>query len=391
MHMLKSGVYSQLAPILFGNGTSQQAGKKAKDLAMTKVLLVTDKGVLDIGHTEKIAKVIETEGIEVVIWDGVETDCPDYTVVAGAAIGRKKAVDGIIGVGGGSALDTAKAIAAVISNGDAVLQEIVLYLTGQKKYAVQPLPLLLIPTTAGTGSESTFVSVVSSETMQCKVGLPCPPNYGIVDPELTLGSPSFITAFTGMDAFSHANEALTEAKNTPHSDLLAYEAIGLISKWLPIAVKDINNIEARENLALASNFAGIAFNESGVHMGHSTAHALGHMYHIPHGICCALVTPAIIEFAAKTYPEKMKKIGEIMGLSFSAEGPEAIGKAVGNAVRALCKEIGIPSLKEQGLTKEQVLAAKPMIYQEPLCMTFGGTIAEQDVITVLETLYDDYQ
>ncbi|AKL97291.1 alcohol dehydrogenase, class IV [Clostridium aceticum] len=389
--MLKSGVYTQLAPILFGNGTSQQAGKKAKDLNMTKVLLVTDKGVLDTGHAEKVVNVLKAEGIDVVMWDGVETDCPDYTVAAAAAIGREKAVDSIIGVGGGSVLDTAKAIAAVIPNGDGVLQEIVLYLTGQKRYAVQPLPLMLIPTTAGTGSESTFVSVVSSETMQCKIGLPCPPNYGIVDPELTVGSPAFITAFAGMDAFSHASEALTEVKNTPHSDLLAYEAIRLISKWLPIAVKDINNLEARENLALASNFAGIAFNESGVHMGHSTAHALGHMYHIPHGICCALVTPPIIEFSAKAYPEKMKKIGEIMGLSFSPETPENIGKIVGNAVRVLCKEIGIPSLKEQGLTKEQVLAAKPMIYQEPLCMTFDGTITEQDVITLLETLYDDYQ
>jgi len=389
--MLKSGIYAQLAPVLFGNGTSRQAGKKAKELGMTKVLLVTDKGVAGAGHAEKVAKVIRDEGIEVEIWEQVETDCPDYTVVAGAAKGREKAVDGIIGLGGGSALDTAKAIAAVIPNGDQVLEEIVLYLSGQKKYAEHPITLMLIPTTAGTGSESTFVSVISSEPMHCKIGLPCPPNYAIVDPELTLSCPAFITAFTGMDAFSHANEALTEAKNTPHSDLLAYEVIRLVTKWLPVAVKDANNMEARENLAFASNLAGIAFNESGVHMGHSTAHALGHMYHIPHGVCCALVTPAIIEFAAKTYPEKMKKIGEIMGVTFGSEAPEAIGKQVGDAVRKLCKEIHIPSFKEQGLTKEQILAAKPMIYQEPLCMTFGGTITEQDVVTALETSYDCYQ
>ncbi|OAA88584.1 iron-containing alcohol dehydrogenase [Clostridium ljungdahlii] len=389
--MLKSGIYTQLSPVLFGNGTLQQVGKKTKELGMNKILLVTDKKISEIGYAEKVANIIREEDVEVVIWDGVETDCPDYTVAAAAAIGREKAVDGIVGVGGGSTLDSAKAIAAVIPNGDEVLQEIVLYLTGQKNYAVKPLTMLLIPTTSGTGSESTFVSVISSETMQCKIGLPCPPDYAIVDPELTVGCPAFITAFTGMDAFSHANEALTEGKNTSHSDLLAYEAIRLITKWLPIAVKDINNVQARENLALASNFAGIAFNESGVHMGHSTAHALGHMYHISHGICCALVTPAIIEFAAKTYPEKMKKIGEIMGVTFSSEEPEAIGKAVGNAVRKLCKEIQIPSFKEQGFTKEQILAAKPMIYKEPLCMSFGGTIMEQDVITTLETLYDGYQ
>lgn len=389
--MLKSGIYTQLAPVLFGRGTAGQAGKKARELGMTKVLLVTDKGVAELGYPEKVAKAIREEGIEVTIWDGVETDCPDYTVEKAAAIGREKAVDGIVGVGGGSSLDSAKAIAAVIPNGNQVLQEIVLYLTGQKNYAVKPVTLLLMPTTAGTGSESTFVSVISSETYKCKIGLPCPPDYAIVDPELTIGASAFITAFTGMDAFSHANESLTEAKNTPHSDMLAYEAIRIITKWLPVAVKDINNVEAREQLAFASNIAGISFNESGVHMGHSTAHALGHLYHIPHGVCCALVTPAIIEFAARTYPEKMKKIGEIMGVTFKSEKPEDIGKAVGDAVRKLCREIGIPSFREQGFTKEQIMAAKPMIYQEPLCTAFGGTITEQDVITVLESLYDDYK
>jgi len=389
--MLKSGIYMQLAPVLFGRGTASQAGKKAKELGMTKVLLVTDKGVADFGYPEKVAKAIREEGIEVTIWDGVETDCPDYTVEKAAAIGREKGVDGIVGVGGGSALDSAKAVAAVIPNGNQVLQEIALYITGQKKFAVKPITLLLLPTTLGTGSESTFVSVISSETYKCKIGLPCPPDYAIVDPEFTISCSPFITAFTGMDAFSHANESLTEAKNTPHSDLLAYEAIRIISKWLPVAVKDTNNMEARENLAFASNIAGISFNESGVHMGHSTAHALGHMYHIPHGVCCALATPAIIEFAAKTYPEKMKKIGEIMGVAFKSEKAEDIGKATADAVRRLCREIGIPSFKEQGFTKEQIMAAKPMIYQEALCMSFGGTVTEQDVITVLESIYDNYQ
>ena len=120
------------------------------------------------------------------------------------------------------------------------------------------------------------MAVVSSDKLDCKIGLPVPPSYGIVDSELTKTVPPYITAFTGMDAFSHANEALTEQKNTPHSDLLAFEAIRLIKENLPVAVQDGNNSQARDCLAFASNIAGISFNEAGVHIGHSAAHALGH-------------------------------------------------------------------------------------------------------------------
>jgi alcohol dehydrogenase len=169
-----------------------------------------------------------------------------------------------------------------------------------------------------------------------------------------------------MDAFSHANEALSEKKNTPHSDMLSYEVIRLVSRWLPVAVKDGKNMDARENLSLAANYAGISFNESGVHIGHSTAHALGHTYHIAHGIGCALVTPPTIEFVAKKFPEKTKKIGEAMGKKIDSNDPATIGKTVADAVRALMKEIGIPSLKDQKITKQQVLDLKPKIYQEPL-------------------------
>lgn len=332
-------------------------------------MLVTDKGVKEVGHADKVANSLKEAGIEVIIWDGALQDCPEDTVREAAKICRENKVDGIVGVGGGSVLDTAKAVAAVVPNGDDVLDDIALYITGQKQYANPRLKQLLIPTTAGTGSESTFVSVVTSVKNDGKIGLPSPADYAIVDPELTLGCPAYITAYTGLDAFAHANEALTEKKNNPHSDMLAYEAIRLISKWLPVAVNDINNLEARENLAFASNIAGIAFNESGVHLGHALAHQLGHIYHLPHGVSCALLTPAVIEFAAKTYPEKIKKIGEAMGIEVKSEDPEEIGKIVADAVRELVREVKIPTFKELGLTREQVLELAPVAFNwpDPLC------------------------
>ncbi len=322
------------------------------------------------------------------MWAEAQTDCPEDTVKAAAAIGRNESVDGVVGVGGGSVLDTAKAVSAVIPNDDQVLDDIVLYLSGQKNYANQPLPVIEIPTTAGTGSESTFVAVVTSEKLDCKIGLPVPPAYGIVDSELTKTVPSYITAFTGMDALSHANESLTEQTNTPHSDLLAYEAIRLIKENLPLAVEDGTDMEARDRLAFASNIAGISFNESGVHIGHSAAHALGHLYHIPHGVCCANMTPAIIKFAAKTYPEKMKKLGNIMGAKITSDDPEVIGTQAADAVRKFAASIGVKTFKELGLSKDQVLAAKPMFYGDPLCMAFGGEVTEQDVTDILTDAYE---
>ncbi|MDR3193837.1 MAG: iron-containing alcohol dehydrogenase [Tannerella sp.] len=388
--MLKSGIYMQLAPVLFGCGTLARAGEKAKETGITKALLVADPALLRTGRAEELAALLAGAGISATLWADVETDTPEHTVKAAAAIARAAQIDGVVAIGGGSTLDTAKAIAVVAANSDDILREIPAYLSGRKSYPVQPFPLLLIPTTSGTGSESTFVAVVTSDVLDCKIGLPCPPAFAIVDPCLTLGVPPLVTAFTGMDAFSHANEALTEQRNTPHADLLAYEAIRLVSRWLPVAVKDGSNLEAREHLALASNYAGIAFNESGVHLGHTVAHALGHALHIPHGICCALVTPALIEFTAKAHPEKIRRIGDAMGQPVHSDNPADTGRRVAALVRTLARETGLPSLAAQGFAKEQILAVKPAVYGHPLSTAYDGVITEQDVEHVLSSMYDNY-
>lgn len=386
--MLKSGMYTQLAPILFGNGTVEQAGEVVKGMGCKKVMIISDEGVNETGIVNRVQKILQNSEIAAVLWTEAETDCPENSVKKAASIGRNEQVDGVVGVGGGSVLDTAKAVSAVIPNDDQVLDDIVLYLTGQKQYAHLPIPVIEIPTTAGTGSESTFVAVVTSDKLDCKIGLPVPPAYGIVDSELTKTVPAYITGFTGMDALSHACESLTEQKNTAHSDLLAFEAVRLIKENLPIAVNDGNDMTARDNMAFASNIAGISFNESGVHIGHSAAHALGHLYHIPHGICCANMASAVIRFAAKTYPAKMKKLGELMGADITSDDPAVIGELAANQVRKFAKAVGVKSFKELGLNKEQILAAKEMFYGDALCMAFGGKVTEQDITDILADAYE---
>lgn len=385
--MLRQGVYQQIAPVLFGSKMVGQAGQKAKEAGMGNILLVCDEGIRQTKLDDKLGRILIDSGIGVTAWYGAQTDCPDETVEEAVRIVDGNEIDGIIGLGGGSVLDTAKVIAAAAANGLDILGEVVEYLSGTKRYQHRPLPLILIPTTAGTGSESTFVAVVTSSRLDAKVGLPCSADCAIVDPELTMSVPPSVTAFTGMDALSHANEALTEKKNTPHSDLLAFETIRLIKTYLPAAVADGGDKEARENLAFASSLAGIAFNESGVHIGHACAHALGHLYHVPHGICCAELTPAVIELQAYAYPEKMKRLGTIMGAEILSDSPEEIGIKAADAVRTFAKCIGIPSLKEQGLTEEQIMKALPVVQNDPLSYAYDGQITEEVIRTVLQRAY----
>ncbi len=387
--MLKEGIYLQLAPVLFGKGTVEQAGEKVKALEVKKAMLVSDAGVAAAGITERVEAILLKAGVKVVVWAQAGTDCPDTTVLAAAEIARWENIDGVVGVGGGSVLDTAKAIAAVVANDDQVLDEIPLYLSGQKRYAKHPLPVIEIPTTSGTGSESTFVSVVTSSKLDCKIGLPVHPDYGIVDSELTRSVPQDITAFTGMDALAHAMEALTEAKAIAHSDLLAYEAIRIIHKYLPRAVKDGQDEEARDYMAYASNLAGISFNESGTHIGHSAAHAIGHAYHIPHGICCSNMTPPVMRFTAKTYPEKIKRVGMIFGAKYSSDEPEAIGEAAADAVRSFTAALGVKTFRELGLTEEKLTCLKGIIDGDGLCHAYGGTVTEPDIEEMLKTAYRD--
>ncbi|MFD1174817.1 iron-containing alcohol dehydrogenase [Paenibacillus puldeungensis] len=384
---MKRGVYEQLAPILFGSGTVVQVGDKAKELGMTKVLVVTDKGIAAVGHPKKVVDSLKAAGIECKVWAEATGDCPTESVRAGSAVAREFGADGIVGIGGGSSLDTAKAIASIAANTDEILEQIPVYLSGQKSYPNAPLKSICIPTTAGTGSECTRVAVLNDEKLDMKIGLPAFPSLGIVDPELTVGSPASLTAFCGMDAFAHANECLASKLRTPHSELLGYEAIRLITKWLPVACADTKNLEARENLSLASNLAGISFSEGDIHLGHVIAHELGHKYNIPHGLGGAVATPAIIEFVALEYPETTKKIGDAMGLDLTGVTDAAVGREVADAVREMMLEINIPTLEEKGIQYYQVMEMLPAVMNHPLAASYDGTFTEDQVKRILEQTY----
>ncbi|MCR4436606.1 MAG: iron-containing alcohol dehydrogenase [Clostridiales bacterium] len=384
--------YSQLCPVTFGAGAIDTVGQTAKELGMTKVLVVTDKAIAAVGHPKKAIDSLKESGIESVLFDGVEMDAPDYTVVAGTELGRKEAVDGVVGIGGGSCLDTAKAISLFINNCDRMtIQELIRFNPSSPVTPAPGLKNIMVPTTSGTGSEVTFVAVITDTQAHFKAGCIVFPSAAIVDPTLTLGLKPLITVYTGMDAFSHCNEALCSLSTNPHSDTLALNAIERIVKWLPVAVEDPNNLEARENLAIASNFGGKAFQDSTVSVGHAIAHALGANLHVPHGVACAIITPLVIEHVAVARPEIYRKIGEIMGLDLSACDGDQIGRQVADAVRAMIKKLGIPSLKEQGFTRQQVLACADYARSEGLRNFCCVPVSDEKIDEMLAKAYDGYQ
>ncbi len=184
----------------------------------------------------------------------------------------------------------------------------------------------MVVTTAGTGSESTGIGVVTDTENDIKNSVIGVATLGILDPETTVTVPPETTAYTGMDAFAHAAEAITAKAPNPKSELLASDAIKRIVKYLPIAMEDGNNIEARGNLLLASNFAGIAFNDALVHLGHAIAHSIGAKFHLTHGAVCALALPEVMKYAAQVDASKVKIVGESMGITFNGEeSSEQIG------------------------------------------------------------------
>ena len=342
--------------VIFGPDAVYETGEAVKKLGVAKALCVYGPNVKKTGIAQKVIDSLEKAGVATVSFDHIEGDVPDYTVDEAAALGKENEVDVVVGIGGGSALDTAKAINAVLGGGGVIRD----YLDHVKK-PIKGLPLVMIPTTSGTGSEITIISVVTDTKDNRKIGVvgpACDPQIAVIDPVLAAGMPKSVTAYTGMDAFSHSVEAYTSRLRNPFSDTLAEKAITLIKENLPKALEDGTNLDVRTKMSYAAFIAGAAFRDSVVHIGHSIAHSLGATFHISHGIGCAISLPAVVEFVADTLPEKVYGVGELLGAPVDKNmTPDVLGKTVSAAIRDLQKVCGMPSfadaVKKDALTEEE--------------------------------------
>lgn len=350
--------------VLFGEGTSRQIGKELKKNNVKNVLVFYDKGVYEAGLIAPIIKVIEEEEIQVVRYDKVIADPPDYIIEDARNVAVAQDIDAIVGIGGGSTLDTAKLIATYMEGTPPVAH----YYSdgGEKPY---PLPvrwvkLYLIPTTAGTGSEVTGVSVITDTKAHAKRTIWGDRSFmadlAIVDPCLMVGLPPYITASTAMDAMAHSLETMTSNLRNAMSDTLCGQAVEYISRSLPKAYENGSDMEARSELAMAAWLALAAGGSR--HLGHCIGHAIGARYHIAHGHACALVLPTAMRYVAPDAQKEMAIIADKMKLE--VKPGENAGEMVALALEKMNKQLGLRTLKEMGIAFDDFCEVLPEIMKD---------------------------
>lgn len=330
--------------IEFGNGKINNVGEYVRELNGEKVLIVTDQGLRKAGVIDKLLNVLDEQGIKYVVFDDTKPNPRDVDCMVAYELAKQEKVDVLIGVGGGSSMDTAKAVGTLLSHGGTISDWY-----GLSKLLKPITPLICIPTTAGTGSEITFFSVITDTTTKLKMNIldiHVAPSVAVLDPELTVSLPSSVTASTGMDALTHAIEAYTCNLAEPITDALALYATDLIVNNLETAVFEGGNIEARKNMLVGSLIAGIAFGNSDVGGVHCMAEALGGLYDTPHGVANSMLLPYVFEYNIPSNVEKHAKIAELLGASSTGKTREEVAYEGVNLLKAMASKIGIPKMSD---------------------------------------------
>lgn len=374
--------FQTLGEILCASGTAQQMGPLlAERFTQRRVFVVTDKGVRSAGLLDAPLAAMTAIGFDVALFDAVVADPPEPVVLDALALARGHQTDCVIGFGGGSSMDTAKLVAVLLGT-DAPLAS--LYGIGQVRGQRQ-VPLVQVPTTAGTGSEVTPISVITTgQTTKSAVIAPqLLADLAILDADLTLKLPPPVTAATGIDAIVHAIEAFTSRiRKNPISDMLALKALELLTGNLAAAVEDGSDIGGREALLLGACFAGQAFANAPVGAVHALAYPLGGIFHISHGLSNALVLPHVLRFncpdAAPLYAELARKLG-----FSSASSTQAAAEAFIDAIEALAlrtgierrlRDVGVPHAALADLAGDALLLQR-MLVNNPRAVTFEDALA----------------
>ncbi len=342
--------------IMYSPGLRSEVGYEMAQLGGKRAVIFTDKGLVAAGIAEMVAEEVKKSDIELAgIFDSIIQDARIDIINAGASFYRKCGADCMIAVGGGSVMDTAKAVNIMVSGGYDDFQPLADQ-AGLWEGAKQLLPHIAFPTTAGTGCEVTNAMVVLDTKAHAKLSVThpnCNADLAMLDPELTVKLPAKITAFTGMDALTHAIEGITSTGAEPIADALGLHAVRLIFKYLPIAVKNPEDITARGHMLLASTIAGMCFVNTMTGGVHATAHALGALYGIPHGLANAIMLPVVMDFNASDVPERYMMIADAMGLDVKDKKPAEAAKMAVKAVISLKKKIGLTdTLKDLKVPKD---------------------------------------
>ncbi len=373
LHRLSDQVIKVEKPVLFtGAGASLQLAKVLPFYGYKKVFISTDKILVNLGVIAPLVETLKAGGVDSFVFDEVEPDPTDTLVYRGRDLFLQHQCDCVLAVGGGSSIDAGKLVACLVTNRKLTAEELGSFV----KIKRHAKPIFAIPTTSGTGSEVSPAAVVSNAETHEKTIITSPgmtPLAAAIDSNIIQGMPKSVTAFTGMDAMTHAIEAFVSKSASRESDIYAKAAVVMINEQLPVAYKDGKNIEARELMGIAAFYAGYAFSKAFLGYVHSISHRLSKHYGTPHGLANALVLPHVLEFSLPDIEAPLAELAQAIGLNHKSDSKQA--QAFIDRIKALNAELGIPATLDK-LTREDIpeiaqaaLAEANFIYAVPRYMS----------------------
>lgn len=315
-----------------------------------KALIVTDKVMIQLGNCGKLEAALKNQGIACSVYSEITGEPTDKMIDAGLAQYRAENCDFLIALGGGSPIDSMKAIASLVAHGGSISDYM------GKEINVEMPPIIAIPTTAGTGSEATQFTIITDTQKDIKMllkGKVLMPDLAIIDPQFTMTAPPKITAATGLDALCHAVEAYTSRKAQVMSDTFALSAVKRIFRYLPVAFHDGQNEEARVQMSIAALEAGIAFNNASVTLIHGMSRPIGALFHVAHGLSNAMLMKECLGFALEGAYDRFAELGRAIGAAESSDSDQVAGEKFLKAVTALTDELETPTLEAYGIDKEE--------------------------------------
>jgi alcohol dehydrogenase class IV len=376
-------IFNTSASIQFGAGSIAKIGALARDRLGGRVIVVTDSGMVSTGIVDRVTALLREAAVEAAVFAEVVADPPAAMILRAVEVATEAGSTGVIGLGGGSSLDTAKLV-ALLAPGREALADVF----GVGKATGPRLPMILVPTTSGTGSEVTPISIVTTGENQ-KMGVVSPvilPDIALLDPELTFGLPSHVTAATGIDAMVHAIEAYASksANNNPLSRILATQALTLLGGAIETAVYRGADVEARSAMLLGSMLAGQAFANSPVAAVHALAYPLGGHFHIPHGLSNALVLAHVLRFNCQTAPAAYAEIAPFAFPELARLEGQERAAAFCDALQELSRKCGLPQRLRDVKVPEDVLPtlARDAMKQTRLLPNNPRPVAEADALDI---------
>jgi len=377
-----------LAPeIVYGVGALELAGRHAMNLGATKVLIVTDPGIQEVGWTPRVEESLRKLDIDFITYDNVTPNPKDHEVMAGVDVYRKNDCDLIIAVGGGSPMDCAKGIGVVAGNPLDILD-----FEGVDEVPNPGPPLIFIPTTAGTSADVSQFAIITDSKREVKIAIISKmviPDIALVDPETTMTMPPELTAATGMDALCHSFEAFVSTASSPLTDMAALSSIKLVQDNLLGAYQQPKNMTYRNNMMMASLMAGLAFSNASLGLVHAMAHSLGGLLGLAHGECNAILLENVVQYNYSEAEDEYDKIAEVMGLDIYKEKPLQKAAMIVDRISSLREQLGITQrLSSMGVSFSDIPQLAVYAFNDPCLATNPRTANPTEIEKIYEQIYE---